>query len=134
MAEPVNYRIQAVPTRYRSIEFDSRLEARWAAFFDECGWQWSYHPADLHGWFPDFQLTVGGETLLVEVKPIRQPHGPTWARMVAATQLGRAAAAGRCRTATHGVALPARMGCWVGRYPPALSLGRRKLARRDPDV
>lgn len=57
--------------------FRSRLEARWAAFFDLAGWKWEYEPIDLNGWTPDFRITFpcshsecsGNHTLLVEVKP-----------------------------------------------------------------
>lgn len=66
MAEPI-YEIAAKPTIYKGIIFRSRLEARWAAFFDQLGWHWNYEPFDLHGWSPDFVL--GYKQLLVEVKP-----------------------------------------------------------------
>jgi hypothetical protein len=32
----------AIPAVYRGIEYRSRLEARWAAFFDETGWKHTY--------------------------------------------------------------------------------------------
>lgn len=71
------YRYKAHPTRYKDVLFRSRLEARWAAFFDLCGWEWEYEPIDLYGWTPDFRITFpcghsecnGSHTLLVEVKP-----------------------------------------------------------------
>lgn len=46
--------LQAIPTRYRGTQFRSRLEARWAAFFDLVGWSWNYEPFDLLGYVPDF--------------------------------------------------------------------------------
>ena len=58
----------AIPTRYRGIEYRSRLEARWAAFFDGIGWQFTYEPFDGDGYIPDF-LIHGDQPLLVEVKP-----------------------------------------------------------------
>lgn len=63
----VAYDIKAHPTVYGSRQFRSRLEAKWAAFFDLCGWQFEYEPFDLPGWSPDFSL---GGKLLVEVKPV----------------------------------------------------------------
>ena len=36
--------IRAVPTRYSGIRFRSRLEARWAFFFDELDIEWEYEP------------------------------------------------------------------------------------------
>lgn len=58
----------AIPTKYAGTEFRSRLEARWAAFFDLVGWRWEYEPIDLPGWIPDFMLT-GHTNVLVEIKP-----------------------------------------------------------------
>lgn len=60
--------MKAIPTRYRGIEYRSRLEARWAAFFDQLSWQHTYEPFDLEGYIPDF-LIHGERPLLVEVKP-----------------------------------------------------------------
>jgi len=52
---------------YRGQQFRSRVEARWAAFFDEIGWKWAYEPLDLEGYIPDFVLPFE-RPLLVEVK------------------------------------------------------------------
>ena len=64
---------QGIPTWYAGVRFRSRLESRWAAFFDLVGWPWLYEPLDLAGYIPDFLLPLGwgGEEkpLLVEVKP-----------------------------------------------------------------
>src|SRR5512145_1682424 len=57
-----------VPTMYRSVRFRSRLEARYAAFFDALKWPWQYEPIDLAGYIPDFLLAFR-RPLLVEVKP-----------------------------------------------------------------
>ena len=62
------YNIKAIPTQYAGVLFRSRLEARWAAFFDLCEWRWEYEPFDLNGWLPDFRL-MGFCDVLVEVKP-----------------------------------------------------------------
>src|SRR5437764_2554576 len=56
----------SIPTLYNGVQFRSRLEARWAAFFDLCKWEWEYEPIDLNGWIPDFRLV---SNVLVEVKP-----------------------------------------------------------------
>jgi hypothetical protein len=52
--------IQAIETRYAGCRFRSRLEARWAVFFDTLGVPWEYEPEgfDLDGlWYlPDFYL------------------------------------------------------------------------------
>ena len=57
----------AIPTFYNSVQFRSRIEARWASFFDELGWRWEYEPVDLDGYIPDFTLRFC-KPLLVEVK------------------------------------------------------------------
>lgn len=58
-----------IPTRYRGILMRSRLEARWAAFFDQLHWRWAYEPHDLCGYIPDFVLEFEAGHVLVEVKP-----------------------------------------------------------------
>lgn len=60
---------QGIPTEYRGVRFRSRLEARWAAFFDRISWGWAYEPFDLAGYIPDYVLALDGGELLVEVKP-----------------------------------------------------------------
>jgi hypothetical protein len=58
----------AIETEHKGIIFRSRLEARWAHFFDAVGWAWVYEPFDANGYIPDFLLT-GPLPVLVEVKP-----------------------------------------------------------------
>jgi hypothetical protein len=58
----------AIETTYRGARFRSRLEARWAAFFDLIEWRWEYEPLDLDGYIPDFVLMFR-EPVLAEVKP-----------------------------------------------------------------
>ncbi len=56
---------------YKGITFRSTLEARWAAFFDLCGWRWAYEPdIGSKSWLPDFSLKGYDENFYVEVKPI----------------------------------------------------------------
>lgn len=62
--------IPAIPTVYNGVQFRSRLEARWAAFFDKLGWPWLYEPIDLAGYIPDFILPFPHGKVLVEVKPV----------------------------------------------------------------
>ncbi len=61
--------IKAIETRYKGFHFRSRLEARWAVFFDAMGWQWRYEPQgyDIGGeyYLPDFWVDRIG---WVEVK------------------------------------------------------------------
>lgn len=62
--------VTAIPTNYGGTRFRSRLEAKWAAFFDMCHWRWSYEPNDYDGYIPDFCLWFR-TPLLVEVKPLQ---------------------------------------------------------------
>lgn len=64
----MKYTIAAIPTEYNGTTFRSRLEARWAAFFDFCGWRWDYEPNDWNGYIPDFRI---GHTYF-EVKPAQE--------------------------------------------------------------
>lgn len=80
------YTQAAIPTQYKGVDFRSRLEARWAAFFDLVGWEWEYEPVDLPGWTPDFRVLIHypstnrdhpamDRPALVEVKPLRAIRG-----------------------------------------------------------
>lgn len=59
---------KAFPTTYRGRQYRSRLEARWAAFFDALAWPHEYEPVDLGSWSPDFLLPR--HRCLVEIKPL----------------------------------------------------------------
>lgn len=59
--------IAAIPTVYAGVQFRSRLEAKWAAFFDLCGLEWDYEPFDCNGYIPDFLIC---KRVLAEIKPI----------------------------------------------------------------
>ena len=60
--------IHAIPTRYKGVQYRSRLEARWAAWFDLIGWHVEYEPVDFNGWIPDFAI-LEAELVYVEIKP-----------------------------------------------------------------
>lgn len=67
----IDYTIKAIPTVYAGRQYRSRLEAKWAAFFDMLGWKVEYEPIDLGAWSPDFQIFTSMDyPLYVEVKPI----------------------------------------------------------------
>lgn len=66
---------RAIETRYRGYRFRSRLEARWAVFFDALGLKWEYEPEgfELPGggrYLPDFLLHAvkGMPPVYVEIK------------------------------------------------------------------
>lgn len=63
--------IKPIETRYKGYRFRSRLEARWAVFFDALGLNWEYEPEGfdlgcLGSYLPDFVLPELG--MWVEVK------------------------------------------------------------------
>lgn len=65
----IHYPLAAIPANYRGCRFRSRLEARWAIFFDEMGIGWQYEPQGFtiggRPYLPDFLLECG---TWVEVK------------------------------------------------------------------
>lgn len=67
--------MHAIPTTYGGVNFRSRLEARWAAFFDLLGLSWEYEPVDLKGYIPDFRLSLAETSLYAEVKPVDHTRG-----------------------------------------------------------
>jgi hypothetical protein len=76
-----DYTIAAIPTTYRGRRYRSRLEARWAAFFDLLGWRHEYEPFDLGSWSPDFGFPLSdnwtpAQWLLTEIKPFAPFSGP----------------------------------------------------------
>lgn len=63
---------RAITTRYKGYNFRSRLEARWAVFFDHLGIRWDYEPEGFElgnglRYLPDFWLPDW--KMWVEVKP-----------------------------------------------------------------
>lgn len=85
--------MEPIPTRYKGYHFRSRLEARWAVFFDTIGMSWEYEPEGFeivvprqddvwvyapeltegcHWYLPDFHITDGlgyGDGAWIEIKP-----------------------------------------------------------------
>ena len=110
------YTIAAIPTLYRGRMYRSRLEARWAAFFDRLGWQHEYEPFDLGKWSPDFAITSPFDAL-IEVKPITEPDPDLFERVQGAVDRGA--------VFVMGIAPVSRgkwvqLGWWAASYEPAL--------------
>lgn len=70
--------MKAIETRYKGYRFRSRLEARWAVFFDALGIKWEYEPegfvSDDGGMYlPDFYLPDvylrSYKGVYIEIKP-----------------------------------------------------------------
>lgn len=66
--------IQAIETRYAGRRFRSRLEARWAVFFDSLSVAWEYEPEgflvgdDTRPYLPDFKVRTSAGEWWIEVK------------------------------------------------------------------
>jgi hypothetical protein len=70
--QPYNRCSKCTSTRtisYAGVQFDSTLEAQWAAFFDLVGWKWEYKKAHSSGWTPTFMLRGTAEFFYIEVQP-----------------------------------------------------------------
>lgn len=65
--------IQAIETHYAGHRFRSRLEARWAVFFENAGIPWEYEPEGYStpagNYLPDFRLQLFSREVIFEVKP-----------------------------------------------------------------
>ena len=69
--------IKAIQTQYKGYNFRSRLEARWAVFFDALGIKWEYEAqgydlGELGYYLPDFWLPEFD--CWIEVKPTSEKH------------------------------------------------------------
>lgn len=75
--------IKAIETNYKGYKFRSRLEARWAVFFDTAGIAWEYEPegyvlSDGRKYLPDFYLPR--QKTYVEVKGV-SPSDDVWEKL-----------------------------------------------------
>lgn len=75
--------IKAIETVYRGYRFRSRLEARWAVFFDYMGIAWDYEHEGYQTttgyyvpdfWLPQVYLRETKKGVIFEVKPPDHPH------------------------------------------------------------
>ncbi|KAK1177908.1 hypothetical protein B7755_006885 [Streptomyces sp. NBS 14/10] len=68
--------VKAKETSYQGYRFRSRLEARWAVFFDTLGVRWEYEPEgyvlDGKSYLPDFRLVLNERQIFAEVKNLAQ--------------------------------------------------------------
>lgn len=82
--------IKAIETHYEGCRFRSRLEARWAVFFNALGLTWSYEPQGFElgagSYLPDFHIATW--SAYIEIKPTldaAEPDYPKY-RELAASQ------------------------------------------------
>lgn len=73
--------MKPIQTIYQGYKFRSRLEARWAYFFDLMGIEWEYEPQGFEighiRYLPDFKVTAPtGDVFWYEVKPASVTSDP----------------------------------------------------------
>lgn len=83
--------IKAIQTYYNGYWYRSRLEARWAVFFDAAGIKYVYEPEGFVGfdgskYLPDFYLPV--EDIYVEVKGCDEKLEDDWSKIANAIDFG----------------------------------------------
>lgn len=66
--------VKTIETHYKGYRFRSRLEARWAVFFDAMGIDYEYEPegfdlGDGIWYLPDFLLHFNDQEVYLEIKP-----------------------------------------------------------------
>jgi hypothetical protein len=76
--------VKAIETTYNGYKFRSRLEARWAVFFDDLGIKYEYELEGFSlpsgGYLPDFYLPQFG--IFVEVKPFENIPEPDLRKII----------------------------------------------------
>ena len=84
----IEYTIAAIDTIYKGYRFRSRLEARWALFFDFIGMRWDYEtePLSVNGeaYLPDFRIYPyrnKDDAVYLEIKPNKGGAMPKWPRV-----------------------------------------------------
>jgi len=105
--------IQAIQTRYAGHFFRSRLEARWAVFFNAAGIKWVYEPEGYSlksglylpdFYLPDVAIRKGTPGIFAEVKPEYPPTSEQnkYGDLVEATGKGLALLCGTGFLTNHG--------------------------------
>jgi hypothetical protein len=69
--------IKAIETSYKGYRFRSRLEARWAVFFDALGIEWTYETQGYEKSFEDADLE-GGTHVIRYLPDFHLPATQTW--------------------------------------------------------
>lgn len=92
--------IRPIETRYKGRRFRSRLEARWAVFFDHLDIPWEYEPEGFHTedgpYLPDFRLWG---RVWAEVKP---DEGLTFAKHASLELIAAMPWARKCEELAYG--------------------------------
>lgn len=84
-------KIKAIETKYKGYRFRSRLEARWAVYFDSLGVDWEYEPEGFvlpngEWYLPDFYIRNFDSW--VEIKPASGDKEEMWQLLVSMQEAG----------------------------------------------
>jgi len=112
-AQTIGDRIRAIETAYAGCRFRSRLEARWAVFFDALGIPWEYEPEGYAlpsgPYLPDFKLHLSAGAVWFEVKPPPADEGAgdeRWPELAEATGVSLYVVGGMARFDDKGLEYP----------------------------
>lgn len=76
--------MRAIETTYKGTTYRSRLEARWACFFDAIGWRYVYEPEGFEcagdTYLPDFELLEPNVYVSIKSLRCKQECGKDWWR------------------------------------------------------
>ena len=110
--------LRPIETRWKGYRFRSRLEARWAVFFDLLKLRWAYEVEGYHLpkgdlYLPDFQVwTPQGVRMFVEIKPETTTQDPKFDQLQEALRWERSwLASGDPLTHLHSSQICPRCGC-----------------------
>lgn len=109
--------IKAIETHYKGYRFRSRLEARWAAFFDSLGIEYQYEPQG-------FEYSPGDGSTFRYLPDFFLPASQTWVEVKGTDEAWRAAyVGGLSEILDYSSPLPGMCGSYCGSTRGLLILG-----------
>lgn len=133
--------IKAKETRYKGYHFRSRLEARWAVFFDALGLEYQYEPQGfdlsdkgLGSYLPDFYLP--DSRCWIEVKPTEPSGDETFLKLMAVAECTGEKAylvAGEPMKSIEGPPISDRGNAWWMAFGHVDALGDRGAGADGPN-
>lgn len=95
--------MKAIETEYAGCRFRSRLEARWAVFFDSAGIEWKYEPEGFRRWLSS---DADGESFISYLPDFYLPDTNTWVEVKGSDELLRKDAERIWHMLEHGSPVP----------------------------
>lgn len=53
---------------FKDYVFRSKIDLRWAMFFENIGWNWEYKKLKTVNWTPDFELKFNNHNILIDIE------------------------------------------------------------------